>query len=267
MHPELLNNSLFLRYYSQWQKDPTSVVFVPIADYFMRYGLIEDATNICKQGVEKHPSLISGHIMMAKICIEKKEWAKAVDSVRRVLAIVPGHGVAMDLMNIVDTNRGVKRSDFENIKAVISTSSESVPDPTVISTPAPLSAPISTVEVDVKPETEVSVEPEPELETNLELESMPEIDLQSEVDTKLSVEADPISESEVELKVKTGSVQEVETKRPRQPSWETVTMANIYSAQGHHARAREIYEAILSREPENIDAKRGLEYLAKVDHP
>jgi hypothetical protein len=54
-----------------------------------------------------------------------------------------------------------------------------------------------------------------------------------------------------------------EGKTSRIPSWETVTMANIYSAQGHFDKAREIYESILSREPANEAAARGLRLISE----
>ncbi|NLD28578.1 MAG: tetratricopeptide repeat protein [Myxococcales bacterium] len=41
-------------------------------------------------------------------------------------------------------------------------------------------------------------------------------------------------------------------------------MANIYSAQGHRDRAREIYEAILKRDPHNDAARRGLEFVTSA---
>jgi len=229
MHPELLNNSLFLRYYGQWQKDPSSVVFVPIADYFMRYGLIDDATKVCKQGIKEHPSLISGHLMMARICIERKEWTGAVDSIRRVLSIVPGHNIAMELMNVVEANRIVRRGDVGEIKS----ETESVPQ--------------------AKPVLKLEPKPKPKLEPKPELTPISKLELESKPEPSPKPESDFVFEPVA--------------KKPRTPSWETITMANIYSAQGHHARAREIYEAILSKEPENVDAKRGLEYLSKVDHP
>jgi predicted Zn-dependent protease len=45
--------------------------------------------------------------------------------------------------------------------------------------------------------------------------------------------------------------------------WYTVTMAEIYAAQGNLDMAKKIYNGLLEREPENIKAKKGLEKLSK----
>ena len=45
---------------------------------------------------------------------------------------------------------------------------------------------------------------------------------------------------------------------PMPAEWQTVTMAKIYAGQGHMEKAREIYQAILEREPNNEDARQGL---------
>lgn len=43
--------------------------------------------------------------------------------------------------------------------------------------------------------------------------------------------------------------------------WQTVTMAKIYAQQGHHFKARTIYRALLSCDPQNREASRGLAAL------
>ena len=60
MHPDLLNNAPFLRYYSQWQENPKSMVFAPIAEYFRLYGMADEAIKICLEGLLNHRSCL-GH--------------------------------------------------------------------------------------------------------------------------------------------------------------------------------------------------------------
>lgn len=98
MHPELLNNSLFLRYYEQWQRDPTSIVFAPIAEFFLRYGMIDEARLICREGLKRHPDLVSGRIVMAKVHLKRGNWEEAEDELRAVMAIVPTNSTAQAIM-------------------------------------------------------------------------------------------------------------------------------------------------------------------------
>lgn len=102
MHPDLLNNSLFLRYYSQWQKNPDSIVFASIADYFLRYGLIDSALKICKEGLMRHPKLTIGHVVMAKIHLARGNFEEAEEELRTTLQITPKSQQAQDLMARID---------------------------------------------------------------------------------------------------------------------------------------------------------------------
>ena len=72
------------------------------------------------------------------------------------------------------------------------------------------------------------------------------------------------SDEESDSDVKTPVYAALASATQRIPSWETVTMANIYLAQGHLERARGIYESILLRDPQNEQARRGLEELARM---
>ena len=158
MHPELLNNSLFLRYYHQWQQDPTSIVFAPIAEFLLRYRLVDDAIRVCLEGLRHHPEFVSGRLVLAKAFVQKKEYPRAKEELRRILQQIPGQGKATEMMSLVDE--------------------------------------------------------------------------------KL-----------------------LPTSNKEQPSWETVTMAKIYVAQGLTDRAREVYESILQRDPHNVEAKTSLAQL------
>lgn len=158
MHPDLLNNSHFLRYYNLWQEDPSSIVFAPIAEYLLSYGLIDEALKVCLTGLQYHPQLVSGHLILAKIYLRQKKWDEVRKETQIVLNLVPNHEKAVELQN----------------------SLEQPPPPPVLKKAA---------------------------------------------------------------------------------SWETVTMAKIYAAQGHVDQAAEVYQTILSREPHNEEAKRGLSEL------
>ena len=153
MHPELLSNSLFLRYYNQWQQDPTSVVFAPIAEYLLHYGLLAEAVKVCLEGLRHHPDLVSGRLSLAKAYLRQKEFPKARQELRRVLDLVPNQEKALELM------------------------------------------------------------------------------------------------------------EQIQPSESRPSNWETITMAKIYAAQGHIDQAREVFRAILNKDPHNQEALQGLQNL------
>lgn len=170
MHPDLLNNSLFLRYYSQWQKDPSSVVFASVADLFLSVGQVDNAYKVCKAGLESHPDLTVGHIVMAKVHIARGDLVEAEEELRTALNIAPRNTKARELMEGIDAARGTGAPAAHTGEGRPGITGEA---------------------------------------------SMPE-------------------------------------------EWQTVTMAKIFSEQGHVGRAREIYRAVLARDPHNEEAGRGL---------
>jgi len=97
MHPELLNNNLFLRYYKQWQSNPSSVVFASIADFFISYGMLNDAIKICEEGLKHNPDLISGHIVLARAYIAKGDIIQATKILDELAEIAPNNRLILKL--------------------------------------------------------------------------------------------------------------------------------------------------------------------------
>ena len=194
MHPELLNNAVFLRYYRHWQGDPGSIVFAPIAEFFLRYGMIDDAFRVCRAGIKRHPALVSGRIVMARIHLARGNWEEAEEELRRVQAVVPQNAAAREMMEEI---AAVRRRERE-------AGGEAYP--------ARAFVPLAGVPLPGRPD---------EAEDG-------------------DAHGPP---------------------RPIAPSWKTVTMANIFAAQGHVEQARGIYQAILASDPANEAARRGLAAL------
>ncbi len=102
MNPELLNNSLFLRYYRQWQEDPTSIVFAPVAEYFLLYGMIDEAFTVCREGIKRYPTLVSGRIIMAKVHLKRGNWEEAEDELQQALNIMPENDRARVMLEEIE---------------------------------------------------------------------------------------------------------------------------------------------------------------------
>lgn len=99
MHPKLLENSTFLQYYSMWQSNPSSIVFVPIAEFFILYGMYDEAVNICKTGLYYHPNSVSGRIAMAKAFLANNDLESAREHACHALLTKTDN---VDAKNILD---------------------------------------------------------------------------------------------------------------------------------------------------------------------
>jgi len=220
MHPELLNNSLFLRYYNQWLKKPDSVVFASVADYFLIYGKIDDAIKVCHEGLKYVPDCVSGRLVLAKAYLSLGNLDAAEKELRRVLDIVPAHTRALELVTEIELAK-----------------SGEAPPPRAVAVSEELTA--------------IEVEEEDEEE-----------DEESEA---IGVDEPEIAEVEQDGDTKLNSSGELSIMSPdlaALPAWQTVTMARIYMAQGHERKAKEIYKAILQRDPTNEAAQSELDSLA-----
>ncbi len=229
MHPDLLNNSVFLKYYRQWQEDASSVVFAPIAEFFIRYGMLDEAMDVCREGLKRRPDFISGRVVMAKVHIKRGETEKARQLLCQILVSSPSNESARNLLT--EISGGVVGQAEEKVQSQATT---------------------------VLPQVAVD---------NKELSHLPESLDNAENSPAEEGDLDPglnFNEDSALGEVKTPVYAALASATARVPSWETVTMANIYLAQGHVDRARGIYESILLRDPTNEQARRGLEEIARM---
>lgn len=101
MHPELVNNSLFVRYYNRWLEDPTSIVFASLAEFFLGAGKTDEAVRLCLEGLHHHPEFVSGRLVLAKAFLQKREYQRAKSELRRILEKVPHQEKAKELLNLI----------------------------------------------------------------------------------------------------------------------------------------------------------------------
>lgn len=99
MHPKLLENTHFLRYYQRWQDDPSSVVFVSVADFFLEYNHVDEAISICKAGLRHHPNMVSGLLVLGRAYLKKGLKTLASEAAMHVLHLIPNHQEAKAILD------------------------------------------------------------------------------------------------------------------------------------------------------------------------
>lgn len=68
-------------------QNPDSLIFVPLADAYRKAGLYDDAIEICKKGLEKHPSYTSARVVLGRVFIEKKQFDEAIQELKKVESV------------------------------------------------------------------------------------------------------------------------------------------------------------------------------------
>lgn len=87
-------------------RDPSSLVFLPLAETLRRRGQLELARKVATRGVERHPKNPEAHDQLARIQADAGDLAAAFESWRIVMRLVPSHVGAMKGMAFVRFQQG-----------------------------------------------------------------------------------------------------------------------------------------------------------------
>ncbi|RIK63296.1 hypothetical protein DCC62_26645, partial [candidate division KSB1 bacterium] len=88
------------------QQNPDSLTFARVAEALMRNERLEEAIQICEEGVRRHPYYVTGHFVLGKCYRQKKLYDLAEKEFKRVLLFDPKHIAALrhygDLMREIE---------------------------------------------------------------------------------------------------------------------------------------------------------------------
>jgi tetratricopeptide (TPR) repeat protein len=73
------------------QQNPDSLTFAHVADVLLTSGRLEEATRICEEGIRRHPYYVTGHMVLGKCYLQKKQFDQAEKEFKRVLLFDPKH--------------------------------------------------------------------------------------------------------------------------------------------------------------------------------
>ncbi len=86
----------------QLVNDPSTTLFPALADFYRENGLLSEAIEICRSGLENSPGNIEGRIVLARCHLTAGDLASARDQVTRVLAVQPENVSAKKLLAEID---------------------------------------------------------------------------------------------------------------------------------------------------------------------
>ena len=71
------------------QSDPASIAFAALAEEYRRAGRFDEAIDICKAGLTRHPSYLSAHVTLGRALIEVGRLPEAREELEYVLKLAP----------------------------------------------------------------------------------------------------------------------------------------------------------------------------------
>jgi len=71
------------------RQNPDSILFARLADLYLSINRIDEAINLCETGIKKHPYYVTGHYIISKCYLEKKQFDHAEKELKRVFKFDP----------------------------------------------------------------------------------------------------------------------------------------------------------------------------------
>lgn len=91
----------------EYERNPGSRVFAPLAEAYRRMGLLSEALELASRGVRLHPDFAAGRIAFARILIEKKAYPDALEQLTLASELSPDNILAFLLLG--DTYLDLRR--------------------------------------------------------------------------------------------------------------------------------------------------------------
>ena len=85
-------------YLKLYQEEPTSRVFAPLSEAYRKAGLLDEAIDICRDGLRIHPNFIGGRVALARAFFDKKFYEDVVKELEPVVMDAPDNLVAQRLL-------------------------------------------------------------------------------------------------------------------------------------------------------------------------
>ncbi|HEU5262062.1 MAG TPA: tetratricopeptide repeat protein, partial [Gemmatimonadales bacterium] len=82
----------------RYRENPKGRNFAPLADAYRKAGLLDNAIELCKSGLERHPDYVSAHIVYGRCLIDQKSDAAAADVFRKVITLDPENVLALRML-------------------------------------------------------------------------------------------------------------------------------------------------------------------------
>src|SRR5580658_3891495 len=101
------------------EENPDSLVFAPLADAYRKQASLDEAFNICKKGLEKHPNYTSARVVLGRIYQEQEKIEQALAEFKKVLETDPENLMAHSLLGEIYVSRGDHQAAIEEYQKIL----------------------------------------------------------------------------------------------------------------------------------------------------
>jgi hypothetical protein len=127
------------------QLDPASIAFAALAEEYRRTGRYEEAIEVCRTGIQRHPSYISAHVTLGRALFEVGHYDDARRELEYVLSVAPENLAA--IRGLAEIHHRKRQShDSSDLTATEMADMLAVPHPGAPTRPEPRKEPPLPVE-------------------------------------------------------------------------------------------------------------------------
>lgn len=280
------------KYLTALEKDPTSRVFAPLAEYYRKSGLLSQAIETLNQGIRHNPNYVLGHLGLAfcyfengdskraydtlnplidsnrdnlrmlrlysDICLELNKTEEALENLKYLLFVNPKDSMAADKVKEIESDNkkfGPIRFNLEDVLSEDSSVSEESKS-IQFNIDELDTAMANDKRIDEWTKLDLSSEKEQEIEEGLDSWSMNE---------KPHFASEPTENSSIEetREFKVEKSIEVDKRSGSSPVI-THTLVDLYCNQGYLDKAKDLLEKILELNPNDLKTKLKLQEVERV---
>mgnify|MGYP001577302465 CR=1 FL=1 len=89
---------LLLKYLKAFQDDPSSKIFAPLAECYLKLGLVDEAIEICKEVLAVSPNFNGGKVALARAYFDKKMYKQVRELLSKIIDEIPENIIAQRLL-------------------------------------------------------------------------------------------------------------------------------------------------------------------------
>lgn len=124
------------------QRDPASISFAALAEEYRRLGLFQEAIDVCRAGLQRHPAYLSARVTLGRALLETGDFDGATTELEFVLETAPENLAA--IRALAEIHR--RRAEMPEVVNLFVSTDDSTPVDEVQSSTTEQAVPLSAVD-------------------------------------------------------------------------------------------------------------------------
>ncbi len=101
------------------EKDPSSKLFVPLAEEYRKLGILDEAIKTLLRGLEHQPNYMTARVALGKIYLDKKMLSEAKEEFKKVVSAIPDNLFALKKIAEISMELGEIQEAIEALKGIL----------------------------------------------------------------------------------------------------------------------------------------------------